>query len=186
MAYPTTVTDPAPNRSLVSWGSVFAGALIAFAVMTLLGLLWLGINADGSVSSVSDHLNWYLAGSAILATLLAGFFSAWLARDRGLGVGITQGLTEWGLLTLAVVIIAPGVVTAFRALVSATAISSTRDIYWTSFWAILIGLGAALVGGIVGGLLPSPMSPRTVVAQRRDRAADDNWADDRTRVSSRR
>ena len=38
MAYQATVADPAPNRSLVSWGSVFAGALIAFAVMTLLTL----------------------------------------------------------------------------------------------------------------------------------------------------
>jgi hypothetical protein len=176
MAYPATVADPAPNRSLVSWGSVFAGALIAFAVMTLLTLLWLGVNADGSVSSVSAHLNWYLAGSAILATLLAGFFSAWLARDRGFGVGITQALTEWGLLTLAVVIIAPGVVTAFRALVSAAAISSTRDIYWTSFWAILIGLGTALVGGIIGGLLPSPMSPRTVLLPRDAAPVDDRPA----------
>jgi hypothetical protein len=182
MAYPTTVAEPAPNRSLVSWGSVFAGALIAFAVMTLLSLLWLGIHADRSMTSVANELDWYLAGSAILATLLAGFFSAWLARDRGVVVGVTQSLTEWGLLTLAVVIIAPGVVTAFRSLVSAAAISSTRDIYWTSFWAILIGLGAALVGGVVGGLLPSPMRPRAVALPRRERVMDGNWADNRAAV----
>src|SRR5207253_10105012 len=142
VAYGARVADPAPNRSLVSWGSVFAGALIATAIMTLLTLLWYAIASDParSVSVISDHLDWWLAGTAIFATLLAGFFSAWLARGRGFVVGLVQALTEWGVLTLAVVVIAPGVVTAFRVLVSASAIGSPSSVLWTSFWSVLIGL----------------------------------------------
>src|SRR3954447_18946465 len=158
MAYETRVADAAPSRSLVSWGAVFAGALIAAAVMTLLTLLLEAINADRSYSSstFAQNLNWWLAGTAILSTFLAGFFAAWLARGRGFLVGLVQALTEWGVLTLAVVVIAPGVVTAFRVLVSASAIGSPSSVLWTSFWSVLIGLGAAVLGGIVGGLLPSP------------------------------
>jgi len=166
MGYDARVVDPAPNRSLVSWGSVFAGALIAAAVMTLLSLLWEAVASDNRWPRVAAHLNWWLAGSAIAATLLAGFFSAWLARGRGVGVGVIQALTEWGVLTVAVVIIVPGVVTAFRALVSASPVPDTTTILYTGFWAVLIGLGAALLGGLVGGALPSPVGTREVLVER--------------------
>lgn len=140
------------GRSWVSWGAVFSGALIGAAVMTLLGLFWYAIAADGP-NFVSDHITWFLGCSAVLSTFVAGLFAGWFAAGRGPLLGAMHGLTEWGLLTFVVVIVGPGLVTVFRALAAAEALTQVGTWLWASFWSILIGLAAAVGGGAVGGTI---------------------------------
>ncbi len=142
-------------RSAVSWGAVFAGALIGIATMALLGVLWYAIGT-GASNVVSNNMAWWIGGTAIFATFLAGLFAGWFADGRGAGIGVGQGLTEWGLLTFAGIVIGPGVVTVIRSLVSANPFTSTSGVLWTTFWSILVGLGAALLGGVVGGAMAAP------------------------------
>jgi hypothetical protein len=145
------------GRSWVSWGAVFSGALIGAAVMTLLGLLWYAIAASGS-RFISDNLHWFLGGTAILATFLAGLCAGWFIADRGPVIGAMHGLTEWGLITFAVVIVGPGLVTIFRSLAAAGALPSVASWLWASFWSVLIGLAAAVGGGAIGGTISSTIT----------------------------
>jgi hypothetical protein len=145
------------NGSVVSWGAVFSGALTGVAVMTLLSLLWYAIGVGGS-TFMSDNIRWFIGGTAILSTFLAGLFSGWFAVNRGRGNGLVQGLTTWALITFAVVVGGPGIATLFRLLTEATGPSSTSNWLWASFWSVLISLAAALVGGAIGGATVSPQS----------------------------
>ena len=163
---PTTgrLAPPTRGRSAVAWGAVFSGALIGVAVMTLFTLLWYAI-ADGGSNVVSANLSWWLGGTAIVATFLAGLFAGWFDQGRSAGLGIVQGLTEWGLLAFAVVIVGPGLATIFRSLLAASPFTNTSTVLWTSFWSVLIGLGAALLGGIIGGALPAPAGGAGMVGE---------------------
>jgi hypothetical protein len=148
------------GRSWVSWGAVFSGALIGAAVMTLLGLFWYAIAAYGP-NFVSDHITWFLGCSAVLSTFVAGLFAGWFADGRGPLIGAMQGLTEWGLVTFAVVIVGPGLVTIFRALAASEALTHGGTWLWASFWSVLIGLAAAVGGGAVGGTISGTPSSTT-------------------------
>jgi hypothetical protein len=151
------------GRSWVSWGAVFSGALIGAAVMTLLSLLWYAI-AVGGPNFVSDNITWFLGGTAIVATFLAGLFAGWFASGRGPEIGVVQGLTEWGLLTFAVVVVGPGLATILRSLLVTRATVTGQTWLWASFWSVLIGLAVALIGGALGGWIASPRAGTTIRA----------------------
>lgn len=150
------------GRSWVSWGAVFSGALIGVAAMTLLGLFWYAIGAAGP-NFVSDNIAWFLGGSAIVATFLAGLFAGWFVSGHGPAIGVVHGLTEWGLLTFAVVVVGPGAATLIRTMVGADALRDGSSWLWASFWSVLIGLVAAVVGGVIGGNIRSPRASTTAI-----------------------
>jgi hypothetical protein len=77
---------------------------------------------------------------------------------RGAGAGSLTALTTWGLVALVVaVVVVPtfsiGHVPNFVT-VSAHVYKINYLSYWTVFWSVLIGLGAALLGGLIGGSIP--------------------------------
>ncbi len=149
-----------PARSWVSWGAVFSGALIGVAVMTLLELLWLAIAAGGP-NFVSNNIPWFMGGTASLATFLAGLFASWFASGRDPVVALPQGLTEWGLLTFVVVVVGPGLAMIFRV----GTVVSLSGWLWASFWSVLIGLVATLIGSAIGGMISAPWMTRARVGQ---------------------
>lgn len=155
------------GRSWVSWGAVFSGALIGIAVMTLLGLFWYAIAAAGP-NVVSDNITWFLGVSAIVATFLAGLFAGWFVSGRGRVIGVVHGLTEWGLLTFAVVVLGPGVAALIRLMVGARALANGSSWLWASFWSVLIGLVAAVVGGVIGGSIMFPSAGTTAIGSPTD------------------
>lgn len=165
MAYEVGAGAPADRalvagRSWVSWGAVFSGALIGTAVMTLLGLFWYAIAATGP-NFVSDNIAWFLGASAIVATFLAGLFAGWFVSGHGSTIGVVHGLTEWGLLTFAVVIVGPGLATVFRSLLVTGRSVAGSTWLWASFWSVLIGLVVAVLGGALGGSILSPRAGTT-------------------------
>lgn len=153
--------EPAVGRSWVSWGAVFSGALIGLAVMTLLGLFWWAIAAGGNW--MISNIYWFLSGSAIVATFLAGLFAGWLSSNRGLMAGLVQGLTEWGLLTFMIGVLGPGLTVTLRALLVRQDAITEQAWLWTSFGSVVIGLGAALLGSTLGATMVAPHSTSTPI-----------------------
>jgi hypothetical protein len=69
-----------------------------------------------------------------------------------------SGLTTWGLILVTVGLVllptfgighVPNTVSVGGHIYSINYLT-----YWTAFWALLIGLGAALLGGVIGGTVP--------------------------------
>jgi hypothetical protein len=148
------VTAP-QGPQLVRWGSVFSGTIIAIAVFALLDALWLALSFASRLSFVYSHLSWWIGGTAIFCMFLAGLIAGVTSGARGLGAGSTGGLTTWALIVIGVgVIVLP---TFGIGHVPNSVIASGRTYhinyltYWTSFWSLVIGLAAAVLGGMVGG-----------------------------------
>ncbi len=163
MAYVRSDYDAPP---LVQWRAVFAGAVIGIGVLILLSALFAAIGFGAHSTTVSGNFRWFEAGSAIFAMFLGAYLAAWFSGVRGFGSGIANAMTLWGLTVLGVVLVAvPSVMSIFNlklAFLSSTTTSgavaatgsSPHAVLWTTFWAIVVGLGAALLGGILGGVMP--------------------------------
>jgi len=155
---------------LVQWRAVFAGAVIGLGALLLLSALWAALAFGANTATISANFRWYEAGSAIFAMFLGGYFAAVFAGVRGPSAGLANAVTLWGLSVLSVVLVGvPSVMRIFNLQLSflrtstvgtaATAATgvSPHDALWTAFWAIVIGLGAAILGGLIGGSMPRAM-----------------------------
>jgi hypothetical protein len=117
--------EPAPARSRVSWGAVFAGTVTAIIVLVLLQLLmlWLGLAAiDPAVEPRPfEGVGTAAAIGTMIATAIALFVGGVVAgRTANLvnsGDVIIHGLLTWAVVTLASAYFAA---TAVGALVSGT------------------------------------------------------------------
>jgi hypothetical protein len=149
---------PSSGPQLVRWGSVFAGTIIAIGVFILLSALWLALSFANHDSVVYNNLSWWVGGTAIFCMFLAGLIAGLTSGARGAGAGSMGALTTWGLVAIAVAIV---VVPTFsvghvpsHVTVSGHVYKINYLTYWTAFWSVLIGLGAALLGGVIGGTVP--------------------------------
>jgi hypothetical protein len=150
----STVYEQGP---LVRWGAVFSGTIIGLALTLLAGSLWAGFAFGSHQAVFYDHLAWWFAGTAIATTFLAALTAAVVADRGGVSAGLVNGLTTWGLLVLAPFVGSAPSLAAYGATrpitVNGIRIAVTTVRPWTTFWALFIGLGAAAVGGMMGGHL---------------------------------
>lgn len=148
----TRAAQPAPN--LVRWGAVFSGTIIALAGFAMLSLLWVALaaNRDGG-GLFADNLRYWVGGTAIGALFVAGLLAGYLSGTRGATSGVLNGMTAWGLLVIvSAVTVLPGLTALAGSLTLSSGTVTSADNVWTAFWALLIGLGAAGLGGLFGGL----------------------------------
>jgi hypothetical protein len=150
--------QPTSGPQLVRWGSVFAGTVIAIGVFILLSALWLALSFANHDSVVYNNLAWWIGGTAIFCMFLAGLIAGLSSGARGFGAGSAGALTTWALVAMAVVLVvvptfAVGHVPNFVT-VSGHVYKINYLTYWTAFWSLLIGLGASLLGGVIGGAVP--------------------------------
>jgi len=111
----TPVTPEEDVRTIminrVSWGAVFAGALVALVVQLILNLLGLGLGAStlspatgdspsATTFSVGAGIWWAL--SSIIAALAGGYTAGRLSGQPEESSGAWHGLTAWALTTLTV------------------------------------------------------------------------------------
>jgi amino acid transporter len=100
-----TVHENAPYAySLISWGSVIAGALIALAIGGMLSLAGLAVGAtalnpgdSGSAASVGIGAGLWLALSTILGMLIGGYVAARSAHNPDHHEGALHGATVWAV-----------------------------------------------------------------------------------------
>lgn len=158
---------PTGGRTLIHWGSVFAGAVWALAITVLLSALWLALAYGSEVHGIRANIEWFLAGSAMFALLVGGFVAGWLPGTRGWTPGLINGMTVWGLmLTISLLIGIPSVIGGAAAFggnilgsvanggksVAATQAADTS--LWAGFWTALVGFILAALGGAIGGATP--------------------------------
>jgi hypothetical protein len=107
---------------------------------------------------------------------VAGYAAGVSSGARGLGAGLAQAFTLWSMVLIAAIAIAIPVMRVLNVTFEATnvangsAAGTTGTVLsggpvtgplWTIFWSMLIALGAAVVGGILGGA--TPRRPQTVM-----------------------
>jgi len=181
--------EPRRGRTLIHWGSVFAGAVWALAITVLLSALWLALGYGSEIAGIRDNIEWFLAGSAMLALFVGGFLAGWAPGVRGWTPGLLNGMTVWGLiLVVSLLIGVPSVLGGAAAFggniiggitnagangapVGATQAADTG--LWAGFWTALIGFALAALGGALGGSTPRDESMyETMTPDREERRAD--------------
>jgi hypothetical protein len=92
----------------ISWGAIFAGAVMAFAVQILLSVLGMAIGLTAVDPGQGDQVRslgigaaiwWTISG--IIALFIGGWFASYLAGYPERKHGVLHGLITWGLCTLA-------------------------------------------------------------------------------------
>ncbi|HTW07384.1 MAG TPA: hypothetical protein VME46_07735 [Acidimicrobiales bacterium] len=153
----TKPVTPALGPQLVRWGSVFCGTLIAIAAFTLLDALWLALSFGSHISAVYSNLSWWIAGTAIFCMFAAGLIAGVTSGARGAGAGSMGGLTTWALIVIGVgLVVLPtfGIGHVPNTVLAAGHLYKINYLtYWSAFWSLVIGLGASLAGGMLGGAM---------------------------------
>jgi hypothetical protein len=155
------------SAPLVRWGAVFSGTVTGVALAVLLGTLWAALAFASHRSLFYQHLAWWFAGTAIGATFVAGLLAGLVSATRGRLSGLANGLTTWALIVIATVAGGvPGLVaygSTRPIVINGIRVAVTTVRPWTTFWALLSGLGAALLGGVIGGMMRQPREPSAEV-----------------------
>ena len=158
------------GRTLIHWGSVFAGAVWALAVTVLLSALFLALGYASEVDFIRDNIEWFLAISAMVGLFVGGYLAGWSPGVRGWGPGVLNGMTVWGLiLTISLLIGIPSVLGGAAALLDnvggvsritgtgGRSLASGEGVdpgLWAGFFTALIGFVLAALGGALGGASP--------------------------------
>ena len=173
------------------WGAIFAGLFIALGTLTLLSALGAAVGA--SAYDPGDAPRSYAMGSgawavlcALIAFFIGGFVAARASGHTDRKNGLFQGLLVWAVaITLIGSLVGTGLARASvadtRAALTPNPVTRTTDdvtpaqarraaaeIAWGTFVSLLLGLGAALIGGHFGArgfpttrdLAPSSTAPR--------------------------
>jgi hypothetical protein len=179
-----TRTGYAREQRSIDWGGVWAGLVWTIGILVLLSSLWLALGFGGSnIDVFADNIEWWLAGTAILALLVGGIVAGWAPRARGVAAGLVNGMTVWGLLlTLSIIIGVPSLLGG-AAIVGDT-LQTAENVtdggagtlgldgntsLWATFWTALIGFATAAIGGMIGGNLPKREEPIDTFDTRDDR-----------------
>lgn len=151
---------------LIRWGPTIAGVLIAAAVFTTVNALWLAL-AYGSADNIwRDNLQWFVGGTAAASLFLAGLLAGLFSGIRGIGAGLVNAATAWGLFfLLSIAAVLPGAFnlnSELRDSFAAFGDSRLTTGMWTVFWSLLAGALLALTGGALGGSLRRPAGTAAV------------------------
>lgn len=134
----------------VSWPAIIAGGFVGLAVLMLLSAFWAAIASDWDFAA--DNFQWFQMGSAFFGWLVAGFVTGWFAdRSNGGVAGATHGFIVWSVLVVARTVISIPSATAPIGFALAVASGSPA---WASFGAITGGLITAVIGGVLGAMMP--------------------------------
>lgn len=122
--------DLVPVRSRVSWGAIFAGAVMALAVYLVLTLLGGAIGLTISDNVQSTNLKTGAAIWAVLSTAVALFVGGWVTSMCTVGENkieaVVHGVIMWGVvLAMMLSLMATGVRAGFNAMVGMANVGST-------------------------------------------------------------
>ena len=174
----------------VSWGAIFAGAIIALAFWTVFTLLGAGIglgivkpiNPD-SAANIGVGIGgavWFLV-SAIISLLFGGYAAARLAGVTRVMDGILQGITMWAVTTLVLMYLLTNAIGGVLggAYNMAGGLASTAQQSISSALPQVSGVSPNTLKSKVGGLLDNkpPPPPQQMNRQQAISAITDNLPD---------
>lgn len=143
---------------LIRWGPTIAGVLIGTAIFTTVNAAWLALAFSSADNAWRDGIPWLVSGTAAASLFLSGLFAGLFSGIRGVGAGIVNGATAWGLFfLLSIAAVLPGAFNlnaqlrdAFAAIGDAGT-SGVSTGLWTVFWTLVVGAALAVLGGAIGG-----------------------------------
>jgi hypothetical protein len=160
-------TGASTAPSLIRWGAVVGGVILGMSLLLLLASLWVAIGFGAGVAAVAENLEWFMAGSAVVAMFAGGYLAGWLSGVPGTGPGFFNGLTVWGAILIGSIAVGvPGALSAIN-IDPATLTGAQADMavqgqaLWAPFVSLLIGALAAGLGGVLGGATTRPASAYT-------------------------
>jgi hypothetical protein len=126
------VEDVLPVKSRMSWGAVFAGAVIALAIYLALTLLATAVNLHIADNVRSHTLGLSAMLCAIFATLVALFVGGWVTSQLTVGENhqeaIIHGVVLWGVVFGALMWMGTaGLRSGFNAMVSMAYLGNNAD-----------------------------------------------------------
>jgi len=124
--------DVLPVKSRMSWGAVFAGAVIALAIYLVLTLLATAIGFNIADNVRSETLGLAAMVCAIFATLVALFVGGWVTSQCTVGENhqeaIIHGIVMWGVVFGALMWMgSAGLRSGFNAMVGMAYLGNTAD-----------------------------------------------------------
>lgn len=151
--------ERAAVADLIRWGPTIGGVVIAATAFATFNALWLALAYESTDNWWRDNLEWLVGGTAAGSLLLAGLLAGLMSGVRGVGAGLVNGATAWGLLfLLSLSALIPGAFNLItelgESLDQGISDASGADLsvsMWTAFWSLLAGAGLALLGGAIGG-----------------------------------
>lgn len=155
----------APPFSRISWGSIFAGTVCAFAVQLLFNLLGLGIglaainlsDAEGSFAQIGIGAGLWWGLSAIISLLIGGWVAGRLAGVPIKMTAMIHGFAVWALATLLAVWLA----TTTLATAVSGAFGAVGQVGQATSQAISGSLPSAQNINLLDGSLAQLVQPRT-------------------------
>ncbi len=120
--------DVLPVRSRVSWGAIFAGAIVALALYSLLTLLGAAIGMSMPERVNASNLGTGAAIYAIIATVLSLFVGGYVTSQCTVGENrfesVLYGVITWGVLfAMLLSLMASGLSAGFHAMVGMAQVS---------------------------------------------------------------
>jgi hypothetical protein len=146
------------DTSLVHWAGVSSGAVIGAGLALVAGALWFAAAFSSHNGAFYNHLAWWFGGTLIGASLIGAVIAGGLSRSRGPIAGVVNGLTSWGIIAIVagalavLVAVTNGTTTPLTVHGSVVNVEFVRP--YVAFWSSVAGLGAAGVGGFLGGMIP--------------------------------
>jgi len=166
-------TDVA-RSDLISWSSIVAGVVAAFALFVLFGAIAVAAGLESTTQPFKlggAQVGSIIAGLfGVLSFLVGGFIAAWTAHLEEGDTAMTHGFLVWALfVVLLVLMIALG---AGAAVGSAAGVLSTSvdkltpDQLRTAGWGTVFALAIALASSILGAILATRPGVRDTFARR--------------------
>lgn len=125
-----------------SWGAILSGVFVALALQALLLLFGLAVAGSSGDHLAGDGYGVWVVIVSIVSFVIGGALAGSVARADNRARGIAAGALMWAVALVAGNVLSGFIGTA-RGYVSA----------WTPFFAALLALGAAIVGGMLGASL---------------------------------
>lgn len=115
------VEDLVPIRSRVSWGAIFAGAVMAMAVYLVFTLLGGAIGLSVSNQASTETISTGAGVWAVVTTILALFVGGWVTSQCAVGENkmeaVVHGIITWGIvLFMTMWLVTVGMSTGFSAM----------------------------------------------------------------------
>ena len=155
-----TVVEP---RSVISWSSILAGALIALASLVLLSVTALAAGLELSPLAESDEPLFGTTVASILTGLFiviafgaGGLTAVWAAGHVQPGPAVLHGFLVWALallLMLALVAMGVGGLGGTTTFLGAGFEPETLEDFETAGWATVLGLALGAGSAVLGGVL---------------------------------
>src|SRR5215471_16525064 len=150
------------NRSRISWGAVFAGAVVAVATTILLSVLGAAMGAGSihALDATATDLSNYGTGAAIweiinlaLSMAFGGYVTSRLSGTHSHLDGELHGVTMWGIAVL------------LGSVLLAHALSGLLGLVGPGVGSVVsrtVG-GPGAVSGVVSGVVPSGLNPQAEI-----------------------